>query len=228
MSTPNASANGSGTGNAPASGAAVNSGAADATATSASAVDRGFGAGRGFGIAMIILGAIGEFMSSLIMFDKIQMMLDPNYVPSCTLSETISCGDVMGSAQASAFGFPNPMIGMVGFAVVVTLGVVLAVGVRLPRWMWWAQVVGLGLGVVFVHWLAYSAIYVIGALCPYCMVVWAVMLPLFLMALIHTVREPKRQAFGAEAVPTGIGMPAFVLVVWYLAFLVLILAQFYI
>ena len=38
---------------------------------------------------------------------------------------------------------------------------------------------GLGIGVVFVHWLIFQSLYEIGALCPYCMVVWSMTIPLF-------------------------------------------------
>ena len=50
---------------------------------------------------------------------------------------------------------------------------------QLPRWYWMGLTIRTGLGVAFVHWLVYSSLYDIGALCPYCMVVWSVTIPLF-------------------------------------------------
>lgn len=35
------------------------------------------------------------------------------------------------------------------------------------------------LAFIFVHWLIVQSLYEIGALCPYCLVVWAVTAPLF-------------------------------------------------
>ena len=49
----------------------------------------------------------------------------------------------------------------------------------LPRWYWMGLTIGTALGVAFVQWLAYQTLYEIGALCPYCMVVWSVTIPLF-------------------------------------------------
>ena len=44
------------------------------------------------------------------------------------------------------------------------------------------------LGVVFVHWLIFQTLYVIGALCPYCMVVWSVTVPLFVVVASIALR----------------------------------------
>ena len=42
----------------------------------------------------------------------------------------------MVTPQASAFGFPNPLIGIVAFTVVVVTGVLAVAKVALPRWYW--------------------------------------------------------------------------------------------
>lgn len=185
----------------------------------------GLGATKRFGVAMLIMATIALIFSTLIMYDKLQLMLDPNFEPACTINTIVSCTDVMSSQQASAFGFPNPFIGMIGFPVVMTTGVVVATGVKLPKWYWYCTIVGLGLGVVFVHWLAYQAIYKIVALCPYCMVVWSMMLPLFIMTLVHVRRETRRER-GEVVAHSAFGMPFVVLIVWYLGFFALIADQF--
>ena len=182
-------------------------------------------ASKAFGIAMFVLATIGLGFSTLIMYDKIQLMLDASFSPACTLNEVISCTDVMQSDQASAFGFPNPFLGMIGFPVVMTLGVLIASGVTLPRWIWYSTAAGLGLGVLFVHYLAYAAIYEIVALCPYCMVVWSVMLPLVVMTVAHIISQGRKERDGASA--ARVVMPATViLVAWYLGFVAVILEQF--
>ena len=87
----------------------------------------------------------------------------------------------MVTPQASAFGFPNPLIGIVAFTVVVVTGVLAVAKVGLPRWYWAGLATAPLLGVVFIHWLIFQSLYRIGALCPYCMVVWAVTIPLFVV-----------------------------------------------
>jgi hypothetical protein len=63
----------------------------------------------------------------------------------------------------------------------VVSGVLAVAKVPLPRWYWAGLAVGTTLGVVFIHWLIYQSLYTIGALCPYCMVVWTVTIPLLVV-----------------------------------------------
>ena len=44
---------------------------------------------------------------------------------------------------------------------------------------------------VFIHWLIFQSLYRIGALCPYCMVVWAVTIPL-LVVVASIALQPLR------------------------------------
>ncbi|WP_297008936.1 vitamin K epoxide reductase family protein [uncultured Corynebacterium sp.] len=202
-----------------------------ATAGVAEAAPGFWGGSRLYGLAVTLLGAVGLYMSGLIMYDKIELMKDPDFVPACTINDVISCTDVMQSSQASVFVFPNPFIGLFGFGVVITVGVALLAGARFRAWFWYGFLAGLVFAVGFVHWLAFEAVYSIEALCPYCMVVWSVVLPLFLITLVHIVWERQRDAAGIHGADRysfagGWIMPVVVLVVWYAAFVVLILAKF--
>ncbi|PRC55922.1 hypothetical protein C6A85_41245, partial [Mycobacterium sp. ITM-2017-0098] len=83
---------------------------------------------------------------------------------------------------------PNPLIGIVSFAVVVVTGVLALAKVNLPRWYWAGLAAGTLLGTGFVHWLIFQSLYRIGALCPYCMVVWAVTIPLLVVVASAAVQ----------------------------------------
>src|SRR3546814_12490875 len=118
----------------------------------------------------------------------------------------MSCGSVMSTAQAELFGFPNPLLGIVGFTVVVVTGAVLLGGARLPRWYWLGLQVGVTFGMGFVAWLIFQSVYRIGALCPYCMVVWAVMPLIFWFVTQRKVRcgvfRSEERRVGKECVST--------------------------
>ena len=90
----------------------------------------------------------------------------------------MTCGNVVKTAQASVFGFPNSIIGVSSFPILVLIGVLILLEVFIPRWM--LQVIALvsGLATLFVSWLAFQSIYVIEILCPYCIVVWAMTVPI--------------------------------------------------
>ncbi|WP_458315520.1 vitamin K epoxide reductase family protein [Mycolicibacterium brisbanense] len=131
---------------------------------------------------VLIAGVVGLAAALTLTYEKIEILINPKYVPSCSINPVLSCGSVMVTPQASVFGFPNPLIGIVGFTVVVVTGVLAVANVRLPRWYWAGLAVGTLLGAVFVHWLIFQSLYRIGALCPYCMGVWAVTIPLLVVA----------------------------------------------
>lgn len=130
---------------------------------------------------VLIAGAIGLLASATLLVEKVEMLMDPGYVPTCSINPVLSCGSVMVTPQASVFGPPNPVFGVISFTLVLVTGVLAVSGVRLPRWYWAGLMVGTAAGAVFVHWLIFETLYRIGALCPYCMVVWSVTIPLLVV-----------------------------------------------
>ncbi|CCH30138.1 vitamin K epoxide reductase family protein [Actinosynnema sp. NPDC047251] len=165
----------------------------------------------------VVGGGLGLVAAAALTLEKIAKLRDPAYVPTCSLNPVVSCGSVMDSAQASVFGFPNPLIGIAAFAVVVTTGVVVLAGFDPPRWYRISLDVGMALGVVFVHWLIVASLYDIHALCPYCLVVWVVVIPLFWYTTLDTwpALAPLRRVHSV------------VLVLWYLVIVALVLAAFW-
>lgn len=138
--------------------------------------------------SLTFLSALGLLMATALLLERLAILRDPDHIPTCTISPLLSCSSVMDSPQAEAFGIPNPVIGIVGFAAVLTSSIVMLTGARLPRWYWMALCAGATFGVVFVHWLIFQSLYRIGALCPYCMVVWSVTIPTFVLIIAHAAR----------------------------------------
>ncbi|KIQ20774.1 vitamin K epoxide reductase family protein [Rhodococcus sp. MEB064] len=136
---------------------------------------------------MLIGGVIGFAAAVVLTVDKLRLIADSSYAPSCNINAVVNCGSVMESAQASVLGFPNSFMGVGGFAIVAMIGAALVLGVHLERWFWVAVQVGVTAAVLFVHWLIVQSLYRIGALCPYCMVVWAVTVPVFWYVTLHNV-----------------------------------------
>ncbi len=124
-------------------------------------------------------GIIGIFASIELIIQKIAVLSDPDFVPNCDINPILSCGSVISTEQASLFGFPNPVLGVIGFTIVIMFSALLFTGVEMPRLMWLGLNFGALAGMVFVIWLVSQSLYVIGALCPWCMVVWAVTIPIF-------------------------------------------------
>lgn len=145
-------------------------------------------------------GIIGMFFSTLITIEKINLLQDVNYVPPCSINPIISCGSVMKTPQASVFGFPNSLIGIAGFAMVTAIGAALLAGAVFKRWFWLGIQAGLTFAIIFVYWLFYQSVYNIQALCPYCMVVWTVTIPMFVYMTFYNLTQ------GHIKIPENIAM----------------------
>jgi uncharacterized membrane protein len=179
---------------------------------------------RSSALWVLLAGVIGLAAALTLTVEKIELLINPDYVPSCSLNPVLSCGSVMITPQASLFGFPNPLIGIVSFTVVLVTGALALAKVNLPRWYWAGLAVGTLLGTVFVHWLIFQSLYRIGALCPYCMVVWAVTIPLLVVATSIAV-QPERSG---NAVLRTIHTWRWSLVtLWFTGVLLLILERFW-
>ena len=181
------------------------------------------GVRRSSAIGVLIAGVAGLVAAATLTVEKIEILIDPSYIPSCSLNPVLSCGSVMTTPQASVFGFPNSLIGIVAFTVVLVTGVLAVARITLPRWYWGGLAIGTALGVVFIHWLIFQSLYRIGALCPYCMVVWAVTIPL--LAIVTSI---------ALRADTGTGVVGAIyqwrwslVTLWFTAVLLMILVRFW-
>ena len=144
---------------------------------------------RSFGVAMVLLvsGIIGMIATLVLTYERVQLWMDPGYVTSCDVNVWVSCGTVMESWQASLFGFSNQFIGIIGFAIVITIGLAILGGARFATWWWHATSIGLILAMIFCLWLWTQAVYVINTLCLYCMIVWVVTIPAAILVLARNV-----------------------------------------
>lgn len=178
---------------------------------------------------LLVGGIIGVLAAAILTIEKIHLLKDPSAALSCDLNPIIACGSVINTPQASAFGFPNPIIGLVGFGIVATIGAALLAGAQFKRWFWLGLQAGTLFGVLFVTWLQYQSIYEIGALCPYCMVVWAVTIPIFVFTASYNVRQGNLLFAKQLKVICNLfrKYPAEVVVSWYAVILLAILEHFW-
>ncbi|MGZ8176887.1 vitamin K epoxide reductase family protein [Williamsia sp. SKLECPSW1] len=178
--------------------------------------------GRVASAVVVLGGAVGLLAAATLTIERFKLFADPGYRPSCSINPIISCGSVMTTEQAAFFGFPNPIIGIAAFAVVIVLGVLAFARVAIPAWVWAGLALGLVLGLVFVGYLITQSLYRIGALCPYCMAVWVVT-PL----LFATVVGILARATGNRRVVSAAGWVWPVLIIAYTAVVLMIAERFW-
>ncbi|MFB9164816.1 vitamin K epoxide reductase family protein [Arthrobacter psychrochitiniphilus] len=142
-----------------------------------------------FGWLLVITGAIAWIASFTLVLERLELYKNPNAIASCDVNAWISCSDVMKTPEAALLGFPNPFIGVAAFAVVITTGMVLLAGAKMSRWYWIGLQIGITAGMALVSWFWFTALYTLAILCPYCMVVWAMMIPLFVWTTLRNINH---------------------------------------
>jgi uncharacterized membrane protein len=147
------------------------------------------GSFAGLGLCLTVLSVIGFFAAFRLTVDKVGTFTNPTVAPSCNLSVLVSCSKNLGSWQGSLFGFPNPLLGVGGWTAVFVIGALILGGVSFARWFWIAMNIGVAGALALVIWLIYQSIFVIGTLCPWCMVTWAITIPAFWLVTLHNLRS---------------------------------------
>jgi uncharacterized membrane protein len=119
-------------------------------------------------LAFAITGLIASFTLSV---DEIIILKNPDAILSCSVNSVLNCGTVMKTPQAAAFGFPNMLIGLMGFPIVVTIALLGLSRTQFPRWFLIGAQIGIVFWTLFAYWLFFNSVYVIQVLCPWCLVV---------------------------------------------------------
>lgn len=146
-----------------------------------------FARDKALGWILVVAGFISWIASGALILDRLKIYENPTAVASCDLNSWIACGQVMRTPQAAIFGFPNPFIGLAAFSALIAIGFTLIAGAKFANWFWIGLQVGVTAGMALVAWFWYTALFTIGILCPYCMVVWAMMIPVFLLVTSRNI-----------------------------------------
>ncbi|WP_103062063.1 vitamin K epoxide reductase family protein [Actinomyces qiguomingii] len=129
--------------------------------------------------ALLIIGSVfGIGACWELMVSQISQLRQPGAGLVCDMSPLVSCGDSLNVWQGNLLGVPNSFIGAMAFAVLALIGLLLASGIALPRWVWWGLVAGTVAGIGFVAWFLAVSVLVFGKLCPFCTLIWAVTIPI--------------------------------------------------
>ena len=111
----------------------------------------------------IVGGVLGAIVAFLLYLEYIGQLTGADAIISCQWGVLVTCGPNLLSPGGNLLGFSNSIAGMVLFLGPVYAGVsALASPSGLRRW----------------YWRTYS-IFVYGSLCPWCMTIWLVTIPLF-------------------------------------------------
>jgi uncharacterized membrane protein len=183
--------------------------------------------------------SLGAFAATLaawfLAVDDRELLLHPDAILSCDLNSALSCSAVAKTWQATLLNFlgtpvPNAYIGLVAESVFVTVGVALVAGATFPKWFIRATLGGVLASTFFAYWLFYQEIFVIDALCPWCMVLLFAQ-TLMTIGLWHYASANDylffppaiREKFSAW---TATGYGFYLSILWYLLIVLLVVIIF--
>lgn len=140
--------------------------------------------------ASMLVGAIASLIASFVLsVEAIELAKNPDAVLSCSINVVLNCATVGVHPSASLFGFPNSFLGLIAEPVVITVAIAGLAGVKFPRlFMAFAQFF-YTLGLMFAFWLFSQSYFVIGALCPWCLLVTATTTFVWFAITRYNIRE---------------------------------------
>ncbi|CAN2183322.1 COG4243 Predicted membrane protein [Candidatus Nanopelagicaceae bacterium] len=121
--------------------------------------------------AMLVSSTLSLIASLVLSYDAVKLAGTPSSKLSCDINAIVSCGKVAKSWQSTLLGFPNSFIGLMLEPVVMTIAIAGLSLVLFPRKFMRVAHVGYGLGLIFALWLLSQSLFVIHALCPWCLLV---------------------------------------------------------
>lgn len=145
-------------------------------------------ADKRYAILSLLTGILAFASSAMLVYEHLQIAKDASHVSVCDMNAILNCGTVMRTPFAEVFGFPNPYIGLVGYAITITIATAILAGARFSRWYWLCMNVGHVLAFCFILYLWFNTTFVIGALCLFCMIVWIMQTILMAKTTAHNIQ----------------------------------------
>lgn len=141
-----------------------------------------------FGV--MLAGGLAALAAAFVLtLEKFHLYENPDAVLSCSINIVLNCSTVMQTWQSHVFGFPNMIIGLMAYSVIVTVAVLGLAGIKFPRWFLIAANVGFLLGLIFSYWLFFQSVYAIEVLCPWCLIVTTATTLIFSSMLHWNLKE---------------------------------------
>lgn len=118
---------------------------------------------------MTLGASVGLLASFFQLLEKITLLKNSEAVLTCNLNSVLSCSNVLNAPQSSVFGFPNSMMCLVFFGLMLSAGLIgwfgaqINVRIRILYQLFALFFVGFG------FWYLWQSIFNIGALCLYCL-----------------------------------------------------------
>lgn len=142
---------------------------------------------REFSIVLMVSAILGLVASIQLLLGELELKADPAASLVCDVNELLACSTFLNSWEGSLLGISNSYVGIAGFIGMLALGAYLFVKKSLPRVMWSLVGVAAAVSVLALFWFQYTSFIVARTLCPWCLVIWAALIP-FITQSVGQVR----------------------------------------
>lgn len=124
---------------------------------------------------MLVFSGIALLVSFILSAETLELARHPKQLLSCDINSVLSCSAVAQSWQAEIIKFgtlsyPNAFFGIAAESVFIVIAVLGLVQIRVPRWFATLTWFGGLLALLYAYWLFTQSVFVIRALCPWCLV----------------------------------------------------------
>lgn len=140
-------------------------------------------------ISMLVGATLSLIAAFVLSVEAIQLAANPNAVLACSVNIILNCAKVGIHPSAHIFGFPNSFLGLIAEPVVITVAIAGLAGVKFPRSFMFVAQIFYTLGLAFAFWLFSQSYFVIGALCPWCLLVTATTTFVWFAITRYNIRE---------------------------------------
>lgn len=125
-------------------------------------------------LIMLLASAVALGASFILSAEALQLARHPETSLGCDVNAVLSCSTVAQSWQAEIvkFGglsYPNAFFGIAAESVFVTIAVIGLAHIRTPRWFTACTWLGGLAALAYSYWLSTQSLFVIHALCPWCL-----------------------------------------------------------
>lgn len=125
-------------------------------------------------LIMLIASTVALFVSFILAADTLKLARNPGQKLNCDVNAVLSCSTVAESWQAeivkfAGLSFPNAFFGIAAESVFVTIAVIGLAKMAVPRWFATCTWLGGLAALAYSYWLTTQSLFVINALCPWCL-----------------------------------------------------------
>lgn len=182
-------------------------------------------------LVMLAASLAALLVSFVLSAETLQMARQPGQALSCDVNSVLSCTAVAQSWQSeivkfAGLSYPNAFFGIAAEAVFVTIAVIGLSRMKMPRWFaactWFGSLAALA----YSYWLTSQSLFVIRALCPWCLALFFATTIQF-MAVSHATVTVQRLPVRARGLRRyyRLNIDLMIDVVWLLAMATLILVK---